>query len=434
VVAGVTTYCECGIAEELHPLEHCPGFLANGLQLHTPDRVIRASEIRPERIEWLWQGFVPRGMTTVFTGLPGVGKSTIIYDLIARTTREGSAALVVTAEDHLAAVVRPRLEVAAADLDAVHVYTVDLTLPDDVELLHDIVVKRSAALVMLDPLVAFIGDNVNTHRDHHVRRVLAPLGDLAQDTGAAVVVVVHSNKGTASDPLLRISGSVGFGGAARSVVVAADDPQDEGRRIFGCVKSNLAELPAPLAYRLVGVELNDDIRTSKVEWLGEAPEVDMRELLSVPHPDKRTARDEAIDFLKRSGVYDEAQPAPEILEDAKAHGIGDMTLQRARRALGILVWKQGYPAVTYWGPRPDRQSGQTYPVHSVHSGLDLQQATLRTTRVDTLPELGDGTPAPSCACDECGAWPHQGGHFASCSRRSAWLAKQGRRTRTPRRS
>ena len=80
------------------------------------------------------------------------------------------------------------------------------------------------ALVTLDPLVAFIDDGINTHRDHHVRRVLAPLADLAESTGAAVVVVIHTNKGEGNDPLMRISGSIGFSGAARSVLLAADDP------------------------------------------------------------------------------------------------------------------------------------------------------------------------------------------------------------------
>ena len=40
-------------------------------------------------------------------------------------------------------------------------------------------------------------------------------------------------------------------------------------------KSNLAEFPTPLAYRLVGATVADDIQTSRVEWLGDAPEIDV---------------------------------------------------------------------------------------------------------------------------------------------------------------
>jgi hypothetical protein len=35
---------------------------------------------------------------------------------------------------------------------------------------------------------------VNTHSDHHVRRVLAPLGEMAEATDVAVVVVIHTTK------------------------------------------------------------------------------------------------------------------------------------------------------------------------------------------------------------------------------------------------
>ena len=67
--------------------------------------------------------------------------------------------------------------------------------------------------------------------------------------------MIHTNKGNGTEPLMRISGSIGFTGAARSVLLAADDPQDEGRHILAVVKSNLADMPAPLAFRLTGVVL-----------------------------------------------------------------------------------------------------------------------------------------------------------------------------------
>jgi predicted ATP-dependent serine protease len=97
-------------------------------------------------------------MTSIFGGFPGVGKSTILYDLAARTSREGKVVLIVTAEDHLAAVVRPRLEAAGADLELVRIVTVPITLPDDVAVLGSLVRDYDAALLVLDPLVAFIGD------------------------------------------------------------------------------------------------------------------------------------------------------------------------------------------------------------------------------------------------------------------------------------
>jgi hypothetical protein len=314
---------------------------------------VLAADVRPEIVEWLWPNMVPRAMPSVLGGFPGVGKSTILYDLAARVSREGQAVLVVTAEDHLAAVVRPRLEAAGADLNLVRIVTIPITLPDDVGRLKELVREFEAALLILDPLVAFIGDGINTHRDHHVRRVLAPLADLAEETRAAVVVVIHTNKGVGSEPLMRISGSIGFTGAARSVLLAADDPQDESRRILAVVKSNLAEMPPPLAYRLAGVDLEGGISTSRVEWLGEAPEVDIRELLVSRDPEERGATEDAQDFLRELGLLETARPAGDVLRDAKTQGHTERTIQRARKALRIPTWRDGFgrAGVWYWGPR-----------------------------------------------------------------------------------
>jgi putative DNA primase/helicase len=270
--ADELAYCSCGFAFDsgLCTFGHVRGARAPELPMGNGS-TIRASLVTAVKVAWLWLQRVPMAMLTILTGSPGVGKSTMLYDLAARCSREGRRVLIVTAEDHLAAVVRPRLEAAGADLDLIHIVVDPITLPEDAGNLEKLVRDLDAALLTLDPLVAFIGDSVNTHRDHHVRRVLSPLADLAESTGAAVVVVIHTNKGSDSEPLMRISGSVGFTGAARSVLLAADDPNDEGRRILAVAKSNLAEFPPPLAYRLAGVELDNEIITSKVEWLGEAP-------------------------------------------------------------------------------------------------------------------------------------------------------------------
>ncbi len=346
------------------------------------DESTPAAEVHPERVDWLWTGRVPLGMVTVIGGFPGVGKSTVDYDLAARASREGRTVLIVTAEDHLAAVARPRLEAAGADLELVRFVIVPVTLPEDVEVLARLVRLHEASMLVLDPLVAFIGDGINTHRDHHVRRVLAPLAALAEDTGAAIMVVIHTNKGTDSEPLMRISGSVGFTGAARSVLLCAEDPQDETRRILAVVKSNLAEIPPPLAYRLVGATVGDGISTSRVEWLGEAPEVDVHQLLAPRNLEERSSLAEAIEYLEEAGIRETARPAKALERDAEdGLGINRRTLRRAREALGVPAWREGFgrAGVWYWGPRPNEAPiGDTHRGHRTPvplSPLDLPAET-----------------------------------------------------------
>ena len=394
---------------------------------------VRAADVKPEPIEWLWENYVPKGMVTVVGGFPGVGKSTINYDLAARVSRQGDVVLVLTAEDHLAAVVRPRLDAAGADLNLVRIVTIPITLPEDVGRLVELVREFEAALVLVDPLVAFIGDGVNTHRDHHVRRVLAPLADMAEETKAAVLVVIHTNKGAGTEPLMRISGSIGFTGAARSVLLAADDPQDESRRILAVVKSNLAEMPAPLAYRLTGVDLDGGITTSRVEWLGEAPEVDVRELLAQRDPEERGAAEDAAEFLKAAGLLETARPARDVLREAKAEGHGERTVQRARKMLSIPTWRDGFgrAGTWYWGPRPNEAPiDATYrrqPTLGALAPMDLPAEMDGQAPIGArVGEFGDGprtqvenshqkpaeTEAPCVRCDRYGP-DHAGEHIAS---------------------
>lgn len=359
---------------------------------HAEGRWARASDVRPEPVSWLWEDRIPHGMVTVIGGFPGVGKSTILHDVAARVSQLGKTVLVVTAEDHLAMVARPRLEAAGADLERVHFLTEPLNLPEDASRLGKDVRDMSASLLVLDPLVAFIGDEVNTHRDHHVRRVLAPLADLAESTGVAVLVVIHTNKAAGNEPLMRISGSIGFTGAARSVLLAADDPQDEGRRILAVVKNNLAAYPPPWAYTIVGVELPDGIRTSKIQWTGEAPEVDPRELLMARDPEERSAREEAEALLREAGVLKAPRLASELQAAAQAQGISEKTLQRARRSLHVPAWPDGFGGVWYWGPRArhglDTQSGQPHPVQSVQTADDLGKHSPRPPSLDSGNGLG----------------------------------------------
>lgn len=74
---------------------------------------ISAAEIEPKQIEWLWPGRIPANAITVLAGDPGLGKSLLTIELAARLTRgrlapKPSSVVMLTAEDSLAHVVRPR--------------------------------------------------------------------------------------------------------------------------------------------------------------------------------------------------------------------------------------------------------------------------------------------------------------------------------------
>jgi hypothetical protein len=345
-----------GSLEELVPLE-------DGDPAPPAGRTIPASAVRPERVTWVWPDRVPAGMLTLFAGRPGEGKSTIVIDLAARVTRQGGVVIVCSAEDDPARVLRPRLEAAGADLERVHIWQAPLELPEGVEALRAEVERLGATLVVIDPLNAYIGLETNTHRDHHVRRVLAPLAELASRTGAAVVVIGHTNKAASDDPLMRVGGSIGFTAAARQVLLAASNPADEGRRVLAVVKSNVAAFPSPLTYTIEPVALEGGITTSRIAWLGEAPEVDVRTLLAPPAREERSLALEAAAVL-REILADGPRPAREAERELR-EALGELShglIVKARQLAGVGARKAGFEGGWEWYlPEESREESRLNP-------------------------------------------------------------------------
>jgi AAA domain-containing protein len=206
------------------------------VQRRSRARVVRLADVQPERVEWLWPGRVPAGMITLLDGDPALGKSTITIDLAARVTTGAPMPLttaddskpgiigdvvILTAEDHLGATVRPRLDAAGGDARRVHVLTgiaraadpdAPIVLPTDVAELETVIRDNKARLVVIDPLMAFLGADIDSYRDQDVRRALAPLAKVAAATGAAIIIVRHLRK-SAGAALYRGGGSIGIIGA-----------------------------------------------------------------------------------------------------------------------------------------------------------------------------------------------------------------------------
>jgi hypothetical protein len=220
------------------------------------------SSVEPEEVSWLWPSWLALGKLALVDGDPGLGKSAMTLDLAARVSSgkvfpdgaecEPAGVVLLSAEDGLADTIRPRLDAAGADTSKVlALATVPdedghdrlLSIPEDLALIEKGIRRVGARLVVVDPLMAFLSGDTNSHRDQDVRRALAPLAGLAERTGAAVLVVRHLNKAAANNPLYRGGGSIGIIGAARMAFVVGKDPQDESRRVLASTKNNLAKPP-----------------------------------------------------------------------------------------------------------------------------------------------------------------------------------------------
>lgn len=328
--------------------------LEEDLEIRPPIGTIM-STVKAQRVRWLWYGRIPLGKITVLDGDPGLGKSQLALDIAARLSsgrpmpystgeRRTGGVVVLTAEDDLADTVKPRLDAAGAATE--RIIAIDNivlageehypTLPDDLGYVAEAIERVNARLVIIDPLMAYMNERTDSHKDQSVRGMLAPLHHLAVDTGVAVLVVRHLNKMSGTNPLYRGSGSIGIIGHARSGLVVARDPDDPNARVLASQKSNLSVEPESLTFHLEQV---DDV--SRVVWDGVSEHRAGR-LLSESR-EERSQLEEAKEIIV-DALSDGALSAKDLKRRVLAEGVTDHTFRRARSALNLSKWKESGPS------------------------------------------------------------------------------------------
>lgn len=325
---------------------------------YEPD-TIALDAVVARNVSWLWPGRVPFAKLTILDGDPGLGKSSVALDVIARltcglpmplsdpaTALPPAKAILLSAEDGLDDTIRPRSEVAGARLGMVIAFNAmtvavpipgesgtrrvsrPVGLPFDIPALEKVINEHQAKLVVIDPLMAYLDESVQVHNDQSVRRALMPLGQMAERSGAAVLVVRHLNKQPGKNVIYRGGGSIGIIGAVRSGLIVCKNPEAPHERLLGVSKSNLCKPAKTLRF-----QLDDSAETSRVRWLDECA-IDMDELFVQSEEAQPGAGAEAEDFLSQRLADGEAEAAA-ILAEAAALKISERTLRRAKGRLNV---------------------------------------------------------------------------------------------------
>ena len=290
-------------------------------------------------IQWIWPGWLPRGLLTLLVGAPGEGKSALALALAACVvkgtqwpdgTKIDKPGLVVWCETESAQAVNlERARAWSLPLDRILIPrandlldTIQLDTAEGWEALETVCCRPGVRLVVVDSLS---GAHRRDENSAELRDLLTSLANLAQRTGLAMLVVHHLRKKGLFDSgkmdLDQVRGSSVIVQWAR-VVLALDRPDPEyapNRVRLSQIKNNLARYPQPL-----GFEIGDTGLT-----FGEAPE----------EPRTETQLDKACDLL-RALLVAGPMPANDVFEEGEGAGLSRRTLKRAKKKLGIIALRK----------------------------------------------------------------------------------------------
>ncbi len=301
-------------------------------------------------------------------GDPGIGKSWLSlalasaisngWDLPGGHPLRPAKSLFLSAEDDPSYTIRPRLDSLQADVGKVFLIRAafnpdgsqrPVSLSDDLPRIEQYLETKGYDLLVVDPLNAYLGSVLDTHRDAAVRSVLAPLAALAERFGIAVICVQHLTKGGRERSIYRGQGSIAYVASARIVHLVGKDPD------------LLAPTPAGLAFDLGGT----------FQWAGESP-FSAEELLKPDAtPEERqdmTEAKEAIDSLLAVGEMEERK----VFTQLRKRALKDGLIKRAKADL----LRQGLISVVKGPADPDWIWNLVTPVMPPVNGHHPEQSDL----------------------------------------------------------
>lgn len=190
-------------------------------------------------LHWAVPGLIPDGVT-ILAGPKSRGKSFLSLDFAVSVALGGAslgnipcelgACLYLALEDserriqgRMKTILQGRKAPAALDIA-----TEWRVLPDGLDDIETwITATPKARLVIVDVLAKVKGspDHRRGVYDQDYA-LITPFHALARKYGIAIVLVHHTNKGTAADPVLRISGTMGLSGAADTTLVLSREARD----------------------------------------------------------------------------------------------------------------------------------------------------------------------------------------------------------------
>ena len=315
----------------------------NKAELH----LINMADVEATEVKWLWYPYIPYGKVTIIQGDPGEGKTTLILNLAALLSKgeklpeseeksEPINIIYQTAEDGLSDTVKPRLMAANAEHERITVIDESISeLSFTDERLEQAIIETKAKMVILDPLQAYIGANVDMHRANEIRPVMKHLAEVAQKYECAVVLVGHLNKAMGMKSSYRGLGSIDIPASARSVLLVGRIKDNPTIRVMAQIKSSLAPEGEPIAF-----ELNKE---TGFHFIGKY-DISVDDLLNGTSTVSKL--EQAENLLKDELADGNTVQQKSIQQRAKLRNISERTLNQAKKNLGVKSIRR--ENVWYW--------------------------------------------------------------------------------------
>lgn len=247
-------------------------------------KIINMSDVESKEISWLWYPFIPYGKLTIIQGDPGEGKTTLVLNIAAVLSK-------------------------GQGLD---------------ERIEQAILKEKAKLMILDPIQAYLGAKMDMNRANEARDMTKHLGQVAERTGCAIVLIGHMNKNAGGKVAYRGMGSIDFFAVARSVLLVGRVKGQENRRAMIQIKNNLAERGHAKSF-----VLTDGVFT----WKGDY-DITEDELAGGFAP-KTSKQEEAKDLLVSLSCTTKEAAVSQIQEKARDRGISWRTMEMVKKELQI---------------------------------------------------------------------------------------------------
>ena len=305
-------------------------------------KLINMADVTAQNVRWLWYPYVPFGKITMLMGDPGEGKTMLVLALAAmitkgellpgeRNTRPPVSVIYQTAEDGLADTIKPRLEKAGADCKMVVVIDdSDCPLSFSDSRIEEAIKEARAKLLILDPLQAFLGADVDMHRANEVRPAFRNLADIADRLGCAVIIVGHMNKMSGIKSIYRGLGSIDIAAVCRSILLIGRSRDDDGKRYLVQLKNSLAPAGESLAFQM------DD----SLSFIGTS-DITADKLLYGGAVSFTPRKADVVTEKLRELLIDGERRSDEIYEIFREMDISSRTVEKAKKKMGVVSKKHG---------------------------------------------------------------------------------------------